>query len=257
MFKKLLAITFILAFVAVFSMCVNTASAQIITDGLISYWTFDEADVDGDTVKDIIGENDGAIINAVEVVDGKVNQALQFSGGYVEVPDSDTTKPDQFTFQFWVYSNLEFGATSRFELIDNTGQVVIRNDERAEFGSNLAFHSVDGAWYGVNPPEIPSAEEWHNIAVTQDGSVGTVYLDGNPGEPLESGFAYGADPGISIGAHKWASANFFDGMLDEILFYERALTVAEVTTNMNASGLAVEYIDSKLPLCWGDIKASE
>ena len=256
MFRKAIAVTLTLTFAVVFFMCVNMASAQVVTDGLISYWTFDEVDVEGDTVKDIIGVNDGTILNAVEIVEGKVNQAALFAGGHIEVPDDPSTKPEQFTFQFWVNSNLEFGATTRFELIDNTGQVVIRNDERAEFGSNLTFHSVDGAWYGINPPEVPSAEEWHNVAVTHDGSVGTVYLDGAAGEPLEAGFGYSGELGISIGAHKWAAANFFDGMLDEILFYDKALTEAEVMTNFNASGLAVEYTNSKLSVCWGEMKAS-
>jgi len=257
MFGKAITVIFALTFAAMFLMYVNMAEAQIVTDGLVSYWTFDEADIDGDIVKDLIGTNDGDIFDPVEIVEGKVNQAMLFAGGRIEVPDSDTTKPEQFSFQFWVYSNLEFGATTRFELIDNTGQLVIRNEERAEFGSNLAFHSVDGAWYGINPPDVPSAEEWHNVAVTHDGSVGIVYLDGNPGDPLEAGFTYsGAELGISIGAHKWAMANFFDGMLDEILFYGKALTEAEVMTNYSATGLAVAYTSNKLPVCWGEMKAS-
>ena len=255
MFGK--AIIFVLTFAAVFSMYVNMAEAQIVVDGLVSYWTFDEVDIDGEIVKDIIGINDGTIFNTVEIAEGKVNQALLFSGGYVEVPDDPSIKPDQFSIQFWVNSNLEFGPSTRFELIDNTGQVVIRNDERAEFGSNLAFHSTDGAWYAINPADVLSAEEWYNVAVTHDGSTAKIYLDGNLEESLDAGFTYsGGDLGISIGAHKWASANFFDGMLDELLFYGKAITEAEVKTNYRAIGLAVAYTSSKLPVCWGEMKAA-
>jgi hypothetical protein len=258
MFRKALTMTFGLTLVIILIMYVNMAKAQIVTEGLVSYWTFDEADIDGDTVKDLIGTNNGTIVNQVEIVKGKVNQAFLFSGGYVEVPDDPSIKPNQFSIQFWVNSNQEFGATSRFDLVDNTGQIIIRNDERAEFGANLAFHWSDGAvWQAINPAFILSAEEWYNVAVTQDGSAAKIYVDGKLEDSLSKGFAWSAgETGISIGAHKWAAANFFDGMIDEILFYDKALTEGEVKKNYGAVGLSIVDSGNKLPICWGEIKVS-
>jgi len=190
MFGKALTATLVLTFAATFLMYASMAEAQIVTEGLVSYWTFDEADIDGDIAKDLIGDNDGTIFSSVEVVEGKINQALLFSGGYVEVPDDPSTKPDQFSIQFWVNSNQDFGATSRFELVDITGQVVIRNDERADFGANLAFHWNDGgAWQAINPADVLSAEEWYNVAATHDGSEANLYVDGNLEDSLSTGFA--------------------------------------------------------------------
>ena len=40
----------------------NPAKSQIVTDGLVSYWTFDSADIKDKTVKDVWGDNDGTII---------------------------------------------------------------------------------------------------------------------------------------------------------------------------------------------------
>ena len=37
--------------------------AQVVTDGLVSYYTLDNKDIAGDTVKDIVGGMDGTIIN--------------------------------------------------------------------------------------------------------------------------------------------------------------------------------------------------
>ncbi len=76
MFEKALTTTLALMFVATFLMYASMAEAQILTEGLVGYWTFDEADIDGDIVRDFIGDNDGSIFNAVEVVEGKINQAL-------------------------------------------------------------------------------------------------------------------------------------------------------------------------------------
>ncbi len=236
----------------------NMIEAQIVTDGLVSYWTFDKADIDGKTVKDVIGNNHGNIVNKVDVANGKINQAVLFSGGgYVEVPDDPSLKPQQFSFQFWVNSNKKFGATTRFELVDNTGQIVIRNDERGEFGSNLAFHWSDGgSWYAINPAKVLSDKEWYNVACTHDGSEAKIYLNGNLENSLKAKFAFsGGEVGISIGAHKWASANFFEGMIDELLFYNKALTKAEVEKNYKASGLAVMKSEEKLSVCWGKLKS--
>jgi len=38
------------------------ANAQVVTDGLVSYWTFNEVDIDNRTVKDLMGNNDGTIV---------------------------------------------------------------------------------------------------------------------------------------------------------------------------------------------------
>lgn len=255
MFRKTITMNYALTLMAILLMCANIAIAQIVTDGLVSYWSFDKADINGETVKDLIGTNDGNIFNQVEIAEGKVNQALLFAGGYVEVPDDPSIKPEQFTFQFWVNSNKEFGATSRFDLVDDTGQIVIRNDERAEYGSNLALHWSDGGvWYAINPADVLSAEEWHNVAVTHDGSEAKIYLNGNFENSLKAKFAWsGGELGISIGAHKWASANFFDGMIDELLFYKKALNEAEVKKNYAASGLSVSSRGT-LTTAWGMIK---
>lgn len=250
--------TFFYLFAIFLSIYFYSVEAQIVTDGLVSYWTFDKADIDGKTVKDVIGSNNGNMINKVDVASGKIKQALLFTGaGYVEVPDNPSLKPQEFSFQFWVNSNKDFGATTRFELVDNTSQIVIRNDERGEFGSNLAFHWSDGgAWYAINPAKVLSAKEWYNVAATHDGTEAKIYLNGNLEKSLKAKFAFsGGEVGISIGAHKWASANFFDGMIDELLFYKKALTKAEVEKNYKATGLAVMNTNDKLSVCWGKLKS--
>ncbi|MBD3181680.1 hypothetical protein GF312_05260 [Candidatus Poribacteria bacterium] len=74
-------ILFIFSFTVVFFVFINTSGAQYVINGLISYWTFDEVDIDGDIVKDSMEANYAAIINAVEFADGKINQGSLFQGG--------------------------------------------------------------------------------------------------------------------------------------------------------------------------------
>ena len=58
----------------------NATAATIVTDGLVSYWTFDEQDITDNTVKDVWGNNNGTIVGEPKIVAGQVGDALQFDG---------------------------------------------------------------------------------------------------------------------------------------------------------------------------------
>ena len=62
----------------------NTAPASIVTsivtDGLVSYWTFDRKYIMDKTVKDVWGNNNGTLIGNPKVVPGQVGEALEFDG---------------------------------------------------------------------------------------------------------------------------------------------------------------------------------
>jgi len=73
MYNKILTIALVLTTIATFLMYANVAKAQVtVTDGLVSYWTCNQADIDGDVLKDAWGENHGTIFGGPEVVAGKV-----------------------------------------------------------------------------------------------------------------------------------------------------------------------------------------
>ena len=97
--------TFVLAVIATVLMATNVALArQAITDGLVSYWSFNKDSVAGKTVEDIFGTNDGTMDGNVEVVNGKVGEALKFSGGHVDCgAGKDLTEiGDQMTLEMWI-----------------------------------------------------------------------------------------------------------------------------------------------------------
>ena len=56
-------VTLILA-LAILVLQMNPAESQVVRDGLVSYWSFDAADVEGNTVKDAMGGNNGTIVGA-------------------------------------------------------------------------------------------------------------------------------------------------------------------------------------------------
>ncbi|MBC8234028.1 hypothetical protein H8E77_31155, partial [bacterium] len=69
MFQKILIILAVIAIVFTYA---NIAKAQVVKDGLVSYWSFDKADTAGKTAKDIWGNNDGTMEGSPKVADGKI-----------------------------------------------------------------------------------------------------------------------------------------------------------------------------------------
>ena len=60
--KRLLYLLTIALIITTFSYKGYTES--VVTNGLVSYWTFDRQDIRGDTAKDVWGKNNGTIVGA-------------------------------------------------------------------------------------------------------------------------------------------------------------------------------------------------
>lgn len=106
--KRLLYLLTIALTTSIFSHIGNTA---VVTDGLVSYWTFDQQDIIDDTAKDVWGKNDGTIVGNPKLVAGRVNAALEFdgSGDYVNLTNlGDFGRHlGTFTFEAWVKTSLK------------------------------------------------------------------------------------------------------------------------------------------------------
>ena len=84
---RILRIALVLAAIAAAWMHADVANANIVRDGLLSYWTFDRATIDeageDPIIKDIVGPFDGTIKNfrrdlgdQIHIVEGKLGEAL-------------------------------------------------------------------------------------------------------------------------------------------------------------------------------------
>ena len=118
--KKLIYLLILMLTITTF--CYNGYTELIVTDGLVSYWTFDWQDVAGDKVIDVWGENNGTIIGNLKAVNGQVGEALEFDGtdGYVNL----TTLGDfgrqigASTFEAWIKTSFKEDWMTLFKVID-------------------------------------------------------------------------------------------------------------------------------------------
>ena len=106
--KKLI---FLLTFTLTITMFSHNGNTEPVTDGLVSYWTFDQQDIDGKRAKDVWGKNNGTIVGNPKRVAGRVKGALEFDGSndYVNLTNLGDfgNQLGSFTFEAWIKTSLK------------------------------------------------------------------------------------------------------------------------------------------------------
>ena len=86
---------FCVATIVILVFSANMAKAELITDGLISYWPLDKSDVVGGVAKDVWGDNHGELVGDPKVGEGQVNEGVEFDGDdYILLDDSSLPVSD-------------------------------------------------------------------------------------------------------------------------------------------------------------------
>lgn len=118
--------------VVIVGLCGITDAEDIVTDGLVNYWTFDREDIIGNTVKDVWGENDATIVGTPAIVNGHLKDALKFDGikDYVNLTTLGDfgAKLDFYTVEVWIKTDYKETWTTIFKTIgrgcNNLGHMI-------------------------------------------------------------------------------------------------------------------------------------
>jgi len=257
MFDRIYIVVLSLVVMAASTWYTDTAEAlQAVEDGLVSFWTFDEVDIDGDTVKDIVGDNDGTMIGDPKVVAGIINQALELDGSsYVDCGgDESLNLTDALTIEVWIKPNVageggvNAGPLCKAVAGGNWNWQLRYNAPGGFMG--FQFNAGGAKWMSVQEELEP--DEWHHIMGTFDGSDAVCYLNGEEKESISMPSITDSLDTFFIGQDGWV--NVFDGVVDEARMYNRALSENEVKQNYESrSQLAVDPAE-KLAVTWGEIK---
>lgn len=260
MLNRIIIVLFILTAV---SLCfINNAEAQkIVTDGLVSFWTFDNSDIEGDVVKDIWGSNDGTIVGKVNIVQGKIEEGMEFDGAssYVDCgTDASLNLPDAITIETWIKPKTageggpNAGPVCKAESGVDPWCWQLRYNAPGSF-MGFQFNAVPGGSTWISVQERLEPGEWYHIMGTFDGKTVICYLDGVEKQKGAMSAIAGGNGRFFIGQDGWV--NVFNGVVDEVRIYDRGLSVDEVQQNYRStSQLGVEPI-SKLASTWAKIKS--
>ncbi len=197
---------------------------------LVGYWKFDEGS--GTTAYDSSGNgNDGILINGPVWTAGKVDGALRFDGidDIVVVPDSASLDITQeIVIAMWVRPfSIPSVAVRLIEKTDYWGPYQV---EFAE-GLKPRFHIL-GAGHTAN--SAISLDEWNFLAFTYNGTNKRIYINGLLDlDLLVTGHLTTDDNPVTIGGSLAYSFTFFDGIIDDVRIYNRALSEEEIRAIMD------------------------
>jgi hypothetical protein len=158
--------------------------------------------------------------------------ALQFDGqdDYVEVPyDDSMATTNEITIGAWVNITNTAGSGQHY-LVDS------RDGTGSGYGLNIDTEFIQfwiaGSWYR-NFLSTISIKNWHHVVGTYDGSNMIVYVDG--AEIDRYSVATNIIPSNSplfIG-QRYGYGERFQGIIDEVAIYNRALTAEEIQILMH------------------------
>jgi hypothetical protein len=235
----------------------DTSWGQVVTDGLVSYWSFDKADIEGETAKDIWGNNDGVIVGGAKTVEGVVREALDFDGVDDCVDcgnDGSLNITEEMTIEFWINPREN---TENRHIISRgewaAGGYWVQHCDPGNVGG-LYFY-LDGVYQAfIVPAGSSELNIWHHFLLTYDGTTVKSYKNGELlNEAPANGSITSKDTNFMISRYAALDLHHFDGIIDEVRVYNRALNADEAGQNFLAEGLAVAP-DGRLALTWGEIK---
>ncbi len=214
---------------------------------LVARWKLDEGT--GTIAADSTGGYDGTLIGDTTWVEGILDGALMFDGDgdYVDCGNDPILNPsDSFSITLWAYIN-DWGVPWGRSMIgkggdqDRGGWSVRRfSDDTIDFcGAGLTGDgSGEGENHNMNSTTPPPLNEWFHIACVYDvNNMAYIYINGEVDrERATTGAVAATDASVFLGTRgntagtapdDWGES-FFDGMLDDVRFYNHALEETEL-----------------------------
>jgi len=212
-----------------------------LNDGLVAYYPFDG------NANDESGNNLGGQVHNVKLMEnrfGDANHAYEFNGrsSYIQVRDSKLLDfTTEFSIALWVR---QYGATiGGYRLVDkemagtHNGYLLDTYDnqtgKRMRATSNISNTQTSNTIYSLN--------EWHHLAISFSDGEYKFYLDG-----VIDGYGNNGESTIQVNNHDLligkphlgcngacGREEFFNGVIDDIHIYERALSDSEIKALYN------------------------
>jgi len=215
--------------------------AQAADPDLLGHWRLDETS--GTTAFDASGNgNDGTLMGDPQWVPGKLGGALEFdgSGDYIDCGDgANFNIPVNITIACWIKVNA----------FDKTWQAIVTSGDgswrvhRSSSSNNIAWGSS-----GLSPTDLTgttdvSTGDWFHITAVYNGAQKLLYIDGNLDASSDStGNINDSSYKVNIGENNQATGRHFDGLIDDVRIYKRALTDVEI---LGQTGQIIEYQTGK------------
>ncbi|HEY5233490.1 MAG TPA: LamG-like jellyroll fold domain-containing protein [Verrucomicrobiae bacterium] len=213
--------------------------------GLVLYLPFDKPDDNGAVHDESGAGNDGHVFGAQWVSNGKYGGAYQFHitnlTDRIVIPNSDTLNSDNITIAAWIKAADSDGFWNRIADKD------FRNAYCLDLGGDyngkgprgkLQFETSQGS---IGSDRPLNDDQWHHVAACFDGNAVHCYIDGvEKGHPVKNAgplkkSTWDLCIGNSVVDYGTGEFLAYDGLIDEVRIYNRALSSAEIKALFNAT----------------------
>ena len=218
-----------------------------VIDGLVGSWHLDEGS--GNIAHDSSGQgNDGTIYGATWT-DGKFGKALNFDGvdDYVEIIHDGSLYVWQgnspVTFEVWV--------KPLFDIPPSAMKVALQFKDGAGTGRTILYVEKDGNFYSyfggsaLNSGVSAVKGQFTHVILRYDGSVLKFFIDGAGAGEASKNIDEGAVGAFLLGTHKLL-AYWWQGVIDEVRIYDKALSAEEISDLYNNYGYTTTNYPGKV-----------
>ena len=208
-----------------------TGSAAGSASGLVAAYAFDDGS--GSVLSDASGNGHDGTISGATWTSGHDGGALSFNGSNasVDLGSLGTFYQSGFTLEGWVQKQTstkkDVGVLGSWS--SSGGPMLwvdhLAGDYQLTLNSGLSSYLDSG--------HTPIGGQWQYLAATFDGSTARFYIDGVQVASRSVTSSVGSSNNWRIGAYGSVAGGFFDGLIDNVRIYNRALSDTEVQTDMS------------------------
>jgi Tol biopolymer transport system component len=223
--------------------------------GMVAWWSGDKTSLDP------VGGINGAMMNGATFAPGKVGQAFKLDGtdDYVQIPfDSryNFLPTGQFTIELWMNPGRVMGS-SRVAPDYQWQCLVVKStpDTVWDWGIYLGGDKISSGsqrLHFLKSTTTVAVGAWYHVAVTYNAGSMTLYVNGLP-EATGSGLISQSDGALALGrkGDSEPHPDFYQGLLDEVAIYRRALSASEVQAIYKAGTLGKCRATATVPVRLG------
>lgn len=182
---------------------------------------------------------DGTLVNGTGWVPSPVQiaaNALSFDGSddFVTIPDNNSLDiTSAITLEAWCYATKNTGIQNvicKSSDAPNNGYIFPRTDNG--WANVVSYLHIGGAWRTLSAT-YPSLNAWHHLALTYDGSMIKIYIDGVLANSASMSGVLTTNSNAVLLGNQSGVSEYFGGYADEIRIWNVARTETEIQDNMN------------------------
>jgi hypothetical protein len=200
--------------------------------GMVSWWEFDDGS--GAIAHDSAGTNHGTVYGASWTNDGKIGRALDFdgSGDYVDCGTNRSLGGmSALTIAGWFKPDFTISGGSNPDEINILERFEVYRMYFSQASSRLyifVWNNVGASAYVGSDSDTFVAGVWYHFAAVYDGANLKLYMDAVEQLDVSSLSGNVASSTNFLGIGGPIDGHYFDGIIDEVRIYNRALSDEEI-----------------------------